>query len=218
MIVASRFAIGILIAGAALMFAVGASGQIIPNQQTPLSKLKPPSSGAVCAPGRSCAEIAPQVIQSAEGPSPLAENLRYLTDTIGGRVSGSEAADKATGWAVEAFQHAGVDEVHTEKFTIPVGWSEGKTRVEVLAPVPFPVRLVSTGWSPPTPEGGITANIVDVGEGDAAAFAKAGDAASGSIVLVHPNGNEPEGLALFSADLAHGAIAPPLEPLTAAPE
>jgi hypothetical protein len=40
----------------------------------------------------------------------------------------------------------------------------------------------------------------------------------GSIVLVHPNGNEPKGLALFSADIAHGAIAAPLEPLTAAPE
>jgi hypothetical protein len=40
----------------------------------------------------------------------------------------------------------------------------------------------------------------------------------GSIVLVHPNGNEPRGLALFSTDLAHGAIAAPLEPLTAAPD
>ena len=40
----------------------------------------------------------------------------------------------------------------------------------------------------------------------------------GSIVLVHPNGNEPKGLALFSADLAHGTIAAPLEPLTAAPD
>ena len=169
----------------AFAFAGAAGAQIIPKQGTPLSKLKPPSSGAVCAPGKSCSEIAPQVIRSAEGPSPLAENLRYLTDTIGGRVSGSEAADKAVGWAVEAFRNAGVDEVHTEKFTIPVGWAEGKTRVEVLAPVPFPVRLVSTGWSPPTPQGGITANIVDVGDGDAAGFAKAGDAARGAIVLVH---------------------------------
>ena len=40
----------------------------------------------------------------------------------------------------------------------------------------------------------------------------------GSIVLVHPNGNEPKGLALFSTDLAHGAIVGPFEPLTAAPE
>ena len=39
----------------------------------------------------------------------------------------------------------------------------------------------------------------------------------GSIVLVHPNGNEEAGLALFDRDLAHGAIARPLEPLIAAP-
>ena len=57
---------------------------------------------------------------------------------------------------------------------MPVGWSEGNTRVEVLAPEAFPVRLVSIGWSPATPEGGITANIVDVGFGDEAGFAKAG--------------------------------------------
>jgi hypothetical protein len=40
----------------------------------------------------------------------------------------------------------------------------------------------------------------------------------GSIVLVHPNGNEPQGLAMFAKDVAHGTIAAPLEPLTAAPE
>jgi hypothetical protein len=37
-------------------------------------------------------------------------------------------------------------------------------------------------------------------------------------VLVPPNGNEPKGLELFASDLAHGAIAAPFEPLTAAPE
>lgn len=40
----------------------------------------------------------------------------------------------------------------------------------------------------------------------------------GSIVLVHPNGNEPTGLAMFARDLRRGTIAAPLEPLTAAPE
>ncbi len=39
----------------------------------------------------------------------------------------------------------------------------------------------------------------------------------GSIVLVHPNGNEEAGLAMFDRDLARGAIAQPFEPLTAAP-
>jgi hypothetical protein len=127
------------------------------------------------------------MIQSALGVSPLEENLRYLTDSIGGRVTGSPAADRAVGWAVEAFRHAGVDEVHTEKFSLPAGWSEGRTRIEVLAPEPFPLRLVSIAWSPATHDGGITANIVDAGVGDDAGFSKVGPAAKGAIVLVHSN-------------------------------
>jgi hypothetical protein len=125
------------------------------------------------------------MIQSALGASPLEENLRYLTDTIGGRVTGSPAADRAAKWAVEAFRRAGVDDVHTEKFSVAVGWSEGHTRVEVLSPEPFPVRAVSIGWSPAIPGDGISTKVVDVGSGDDAGFAKVGAAANGSIVLVH---------------------------------
>ena len=127
------------------------------------------------------------MIQSAMGPSPLEENLRYLTDTIGGRVTGTPSADRAADWGVQAFRHAGVDDVHTEKFTIPAGWTEGHTHLEVLSPAPFPVHLVSIGWSPATPEAGITADVVDAGLGDDAGFAKAGASAKDAIVLIHSN-------------------------------
>lgn len=40
----------------------------------------------------------------------------------------------------------------------------------------------------------------------------------GSIILVHPNGNEEIGLAMFNRNLARGAIAQPFEPLIAAPD
>ena len=40
---------------------------------------------------------------------------------------------------------------------------------------------------------------------------------SGSIVLVHPNGNEELGLRMFDADMAKGRFAEPLEPLANAP-
>jgi len=165
-------------------FSNNIQAQLPPPHPSPLSQQVPQGAGG-CSIHASCAEVAPSIIQSALGVSPLAENLRILTDVIGGRVTGSPAADKAAGFAVEAFQHAGVDEVHTEKFTIPVGWTEGRTKLEVLSPEPFPVRLVSIGWSPPTPEGGITADIVDVGAGDVAGFSKASAAAKGAIVLVH---------------------------------
>jgi carboxypeptidase Q len=164
-----------------LLCSLPAWGQIPPVKEAPLQL---PVGEGSCSIQKSCSDLAPGMIVSAEGPSPLEENLRHLTDEIGGRVTGSPAADKAVGWAVEAFHYAGVDEVHTEKFTIPVGWSEGKTQVEVRSPVAFPVRATSVGWSPATQDGGITANVVDVGSGDEAGFRKAGVGVKGAIALV----------------------------------
>jgi carboxypeptidase Q len=156
----------------------------IPAVHDKLAPKLPPGSGA-CSAAATCADVAPTIIKSAMGDSPLVENLRQLTDEIGGRVTGSPAAARAVQWGVAAFRAASVDEVHTENFMVPVGWSEGATRVDILTPAPFPVHLVSIGWSPPTPEGGITASVVDAGLGDAAGFAGAGSAAQGAIVLVH---------------------------------
>jgi carboxypeptidase Q len=177
------------IGNAVLLFAVmvvtvPVTAQIPPAKPAPLA---PPVGSGGCSVQKGCSELAPAMIQSALGASPLEENLRYLTDSIGGRVTGSAAADRAVGWAVEAFRHTGVDDVHTEKFSVAVGWSEGHTRIEVLSPEPFPVRAVSIGWSPAIPGDGISTEVVDVGTGDDAGFAKAGGAVKGSIVLVHQN-------------------------------
>ena len=173
-----------LVLSAMLLFPIGIFAQIPPLKPPPLQV---PAGTGTCSVEKSCDDLAPAMIQSALGPSPLEENLRYLTDTIGGRVTGSPAADRAVGWAVEALHHAGVDEVHTEKFTVPVSWSEGNSRIEILSPESFSVRMVSIGWSPATPQGGITGNIVDVGAGNVDGFAKAGVSVRGAIVLVHAN-------------------------------
>jgi len=175
----------------ALFLAVSSLLALSSSTTAQLAPIKPPAGWQVpngtgaCSVEKSCADLAPAMIQSALGPSPLEENLRYLTDSIGGRMTGSPQADRAASWAVKAFRRAGVDEVHAEKFTIPVGWSEGRTHVEVVSPAAFPVRGVSVGWSPPTPDGGITSDVVDAGEGDDAGFARAGAAAKGEIVLIH---------------------------------
>ena len=70
-----------------------------------------------------------QVIQAALQPSPLQENLRRLTDEIGGRVPGTRAMQHAVQWGVQAFTAAGADTVHTESFEIPYSWSEGATEM-----------------------------------------------------------------------------------------
>lgn len=113
----------------------------------------------------------------------MEENLRRLTDEVGGRVTGSPEMAKAVEWAIAAFRAANVD-VHTEKYTLPTTWSEGDTRLELFGPVKFPIRLKSTGWSPPTPPGGIDANVIDVGYGTEDDFAKAGPL-KGSVLLVY---------------------------------
>jgi carboxypeptidase Q len=127
----------------------------------------------------------PLLLGAIMGPSPLEENLRQLTDDIGGRVAGTEANRRAVSWAAEAFRRAGVERVTTESFELPVGWAEGETRVEVLEPRPHPVRAVSIAWSPPTPPGGIEARVVDLGFGTEADFERHADRLTGALLLVN---------------------------------
>ncbi len=163
-----------------------ATAQIPPAPPEPLAPRIPADRGGCSAAGESlCEEATPRILSNALGPSPLEENLRRLTDEIGGRMTGSAAMGRGTSWAVAAFRQAGVDDVHTEKYTIPVAWSEGETRLEVLSPIPFLVRLVSVGWSPPTPAQGVEADVVDVGAGSEAEFAAVGASAKRATLLVH---------------------------------
>jgi carboxypeptidase Q len=131
----------------------------------------------------SCAQAAAKITPIVMGESPLEDNLRRLTDDIGGRVTGSPEMAKAVDWAIAAFRAGGV-EAHTEKYTLPHTWSEGATQLEVLGAVTFPVALVSVGLSPATPSGGIEAPLIFIGDGSEADFARAGGAVNGAILLV----------------------------------
>jgi carboxypeptidase Q len=126
-----------------------------------------------------------RIIQEALKPSPLEENLRRLTDEIGGRVPGTPAMQRAVDWGIAAFKAAGADSVHTEDFTIQNSWAEGATsfRIESAGKVEFPVRAVSIAWAPALAAIKHVA-VVDVGNGTKDDFAKAGDIA-GKIVLMH---------------------------------
>jgi peptidase M28-like protein len=115
----------LVLAGVALVTAT-CSAQISPINSP--SGWKVPNGAGACTVGKSCAELVPTMMQSALGASPLEDNLRYLTTTLRGRVKGSPKVEGVVGWAVEAFRRAGVDEVHTEKFMVPNGGSEGHTK------------------------------------------------------------------------------------------
>ena len=165
-----------------------AAAQLSPTEPDPLARIREAAKTnvqACSATGETlCEQVAPKIIANAQGDSPLAENLRHLTEDVGGRMSGSPAAARAVAWGVAAFRDAGVD-VHTEKFTMPVTWSEGSSRLEILSSESFPVHLVSVAWAPATPRGGISAPVLLAGEGTEADFARIGSTARDKILLVH---------------------------------
>ena len=171
-----------------LCFGISAAwAQLPPAKPDPLGKSATPSqtpAGCSATDASSCAAAAAKILPQVLGPSPLEENLRRLTDEVGGRVTGSPEMAKAVALAVAAFRAEGVD-VHTEKYTLPVTWSEGETRLELLEPVKFPLHLVAEGWSPATPSGGIEGNVVDIGYGSENDFERAGGSVKGAILLAY---------------------------------
>ena len=176
------FHIFLLLSFVALMPSLKA--QIPAAKQSPLVPAQTTQAGCSATAASSCAEAAAKILPIVMRASPLEENLRRLTDEIGGRVTGSPEMAKAVEWGVGAFRAAGVN-VHTEKYVLPVTWSEGDTRLELLGAVKFPVRLKAEGWSPAMSSGGVEANLVDVEYGTDADFAKAGASIKGAILLVH---------------------------------
>ncbi len=137
-----------------------------------------------------------QVIQAALQPSTLEANLQRLIDHIGGRVPGTLGMQHAVEWGVQAFTNAGADSVHQEGFSIANSWAEGATEFVATSSYEineshvggtslsvFKVHAVSVAWAPAlAPVKHVP--MVDVGEGTAQDFAKAGDVA-GKILLVH---------------------------------
>ena len=117
----------------------------------------------------------------ALGDTPMMGDLRELCDTIGGRPTGSAACDRAVTWAAKKFHDAGAD-VRLETYKVPALWLGESSQAEALTPASFPIRLAA---SPFTPSIRMDAALVDVGEGSAEEFARAGAKAKGAIVLVH---------------------------------
>src|SRR5258708_11762084 len=61
------------------------------------------------------------------------DRLSVLTDTIGNRLSGSPALDRAIQWAVAEMNRDGLENVHTERVMVPK-WVRGIESAETVEP------------------------------------------------------------------------------------
>ena len=102
------------------MAILGSAAQAVFGQLPPVKvePLRPPLGSrdtAACSTAEtsSCAQAASKLLPLILGDSPMIENLRRLTDEIGGRVTGTPEMAKAIQWGIAGFRAAGVD-VHTE--------------------------------------------------------------------------------------------------------
>ncbi|GAB3787176.1 M20/M25/M40 family metallo-hydrolase [Dyella agri] len=108
--------------------------------------------------------------------------LTSLTTEVGPRLAGSDADQRARDWAVAKFKALGFDKVYTEPATYPL-WVRRHESGAIVAPFPQHLVLTALGYSPGTPKGGLTAQVVSFDSLDAL---KAADPATikGKIVYV----------------------------------
>ncbi len=145
-----------------------------------------------CAPGGG--DPAARIVEEALRESRAYAKLAYLTDRIGPRLSGSPNLDAAIRWAAAEFERDDLDAVRTEKVMVP-HWERGAEAARIVSPVAQTLAVTALGGSVPTPEAGITAEVIEVSSFEE--IRAAGEKARGRIVLynkpIRRNGGEKEG-------------------------
>ncbi len=80
----------------------------------------------------------------------LKSNMKYLTDRIGPRLTGSPQLDRASHWTLERFKESGLSNAHLEPWTIANSWTRGPATGRILAPTEATLTMATAGWSPST--------------------------------------------------------------------
>lgn len=110
-------------------------------------------------------ETASRLIGEALTSADAYDNLEWLCDRIGHRLSGSEALDRAIDWAVTTMKTDGLDNVRAEPVLVP-RWVRGRERARIVAPVVQELHMLGLGMSVGTPPDGIEAEVVAVSNFD----------------------------------------------------
>ena len=90
------------------------------------------------------------VHRAAEQTDPMPE-LEQLCDEIGPRLTGGIAAQAAERQVLEYMRKIGLQQVHTEGWTLPRGWHRGPATASLVTPFRIPIPIAAYGWTGSTP-------------------------------------------------------------------
>jgi Zn-dependent M28 family amino/carboxypeptidase len=91
-----------------------------------------------------------QILSEIHDHGQAMENLEYLSDEIGPRLTGSPQLKQANDWTAAKFREYGLTNVHLEPWTIAHSWARGTAHARIVSPTGHPLTIASAGWSPGT--------------------------------------------------------------------
>jgi carboxypeptidase Q len=90
------------------------------------------------------------ILSEVRDHSEAMQNLEYLSDSIGARLTGSRQLKQANDWTASKMKEYGLVNVHLEPWTIANSWTRGTAKARIVAPADHPLTIASAGWSPGT--------------------------------------------------------------------
>ena len=134
--------------------------------------------------------------------------LRELCDDIGHRFGGSDSERQGAEFLKRKMEEYGLENVRIEEFPL-ASWERGSAYLKLLEPVEREFSVISM---PYCNSADITAEIVDVGEGEQVDFERLADEIPGKIVITDAETNKPgerksHRIVKFNWAVEHGAAA-----------
>jgi carboxypeptidase Q len=120
--------------------------------------------------------------KAMRGDSTAWDFVSELTTRYGPRPAGSAAELAAARWSEAKLKALGFENVRIESFPVE-GWVRGVERAEIIAPAAQPMVAAALGGTPPTPAGGVEAEVVVFPTFDALKAAAPGSL-TGKIAMV----------------------------------
>src|SRR5258708_16171153 len=128
------------------------------------------------------AAAAAKILSEIHEHSEVMQNLEYLSDNIGPRLTGSPKLKQANEWTRDMFQKYGLANAHLERWTISHGWARETARAGIVSPAQHPLTIAAAGWSPSTP-GAVRGPVVYFDAKKKEEFAKFHGKLKGAMVI-----------------------------------